>query len=83
MFGFSFNAYSMPIDTVIRGEFAFFPNQPWNYGTHTLIGLPKGTYPWFPFGDTGIRVPGLSGVIEKIRWCGCWVPIKTSISCSG
>ena len=65
MFGFSFNAYSMPIDTVIRGEFAFFPNQPWNYGTHTLIGLPAGTYPWFPFGDTGIRVPGLSGVIEK------------------
>jgi hypothetical protein len=38
-FGLTFNAYSGFLDGVIRGEFAFVPNQPYNAGKNTWLNL--------------------------------------------
>ena len=38
-YGFTFNAYSGALDSVLRGELAFTPNKPYNTGTNTMIDL--------------------------------------------
>jgi hypothetical protein len=38
-YGFTFNAYSGAIDSVLRGEFAFTPNKAYNTGTNTFVDL--------------------------------------------
>ena len=38
-YGFTFNAYSGLIDSVLRGEVAFTPNKPYNTGTNTFVDL--------------------------------------------
>ncbi len=39
IFGATFNAYSSLIDSVIRGEFTYTPNLPYNTGTSTFVDL--------------------------------------------
>lgn len=39
VYGFSFNSYLTPIDTVLRGELAYFPDKPYNHG---FSGTPLG-----------------------------------------
>lgn len=69
-YGGTFNYYWPLVDTVIRGEFLYQPDRPWNYGTSVPITIP--TYiaevPMagaIPLGWGTIDVPGLAGVIEK------------------
>jgi hypothetical protein len=38
-YGFTFNAYSGALDSVLRGELAFTPNKPYNTGTDTFLDL--------------------------------------------
>lgn len=38
-YGFTFNAYSGPLDSVLRGEIAFTPNKPYNTGQFTAVDL--------------------------------------------
>ena len=38
-YGFTFNAYSGLLDSVLRGEVAFTPNKPYNTGTNTYVDL--------------------------------------------
>ena len=38
-YGFTFNAYSGMLDSVLRGELAFTPNKPYNTGTNTFVDL--------------------------------------------
>lgn len=62
-YGLTFNAYAGAIDSVIRGEFAYSPNTPYNVrGFNT-------TFPVGPFGPPSIALltgsAGLGGVIEK------------------
>ncbi|HBG50532.1 MAG TPA: hypothetical protein DDW89_01775 [Gammaproteobacteria bacterium] len=69
-YGGTFNYYWMFADAVLRGEFLYQPNRPWNYGTEVPITIP--TYMpqlpvagAIPLGWGTIDVPGLAGVIEK------------------
>lgn len=62
-YGLTFNAYAGGIDSVIRGEFAYSPNTPYNVrGFNT-------TFPVGPFGPPSIALltgtAGLGGVVEK------------------
>jgi hypothetical protein len=69
-FGGTLNYYWTYADAVIRGEFLYQPNRPWNYGTPVPITIPTymahvpvaGT---IPLGWGNIDVPGLAGVVEK------------------
>ena len=63
MFGLTFNAYSTPLDIVIRGEFAYSPNTPYNIrGFNT-------TFPFGPMGPPSVALAtgtsGLGGIKEK------------------
>ncbi len=62
-YGFTFNAYATPIDTVFRGEFAYSPNTPYN-----IRGFAT-TFPVGPFGPPSIAAltgtSGLGGIKEK------------------
>lgn len=62
-FGLTFNAYAGSIDSVIRGEFAYSPNTPYN-----VRGF-KATFPVGPSGPPSIArltgTAGLGGVVEK------------------
>lgn len=69
-YGFTFNAYSGMLDSVLRGELAFTPNKPYNTGTNTFIDLlgafqglgvlpPPGT----PLGG-GLFMPPLKGILN-------------------
>lgn len=69
-YGATFNYYSAAIDAVLRGEFLYQPDRPWNYGTAVPITIP--TYiaqvpvgGAIPLGWGTIDVPGLAGVVEK------------------
>lgn len=69
-YGGTLNYYWMFADAVIRGEFLYQPNRPWNYGTEVPITIP--TYlaqvpvaGAIPLGWGNIDVPGLAGVVEK------------------
>lgn len=62
-YGFTFNAYATPLDTVFRGEFAYSPNTPYN-----IRGFAT-TFPVGPFGPPSIAAltgtSGLGGIKEK------------------
>lgn len=61
-FGLTFTADIARWDTVLRGEVAYVPNQPYNIGTRftTIVGFdPILAAPIFA------QIPGLGGIIEK------------------
>jgi hypothetical protein len=73
-YGFTFNAYSGALDSVLRGELAFTPNKPYNTGTNTFLDLlgafqamgalpPPGT-PLGPPGSGAPLMPPLFGVLN-------------------
>ena len=68
-YGFTFNAYSGMIDSVVRGELAFTPNKPYNTGTNTyldLLGLFQGIGVLPPAGTPtpGGPMPHLKGILN-------------------
>jgi hypothetical protein len=68
-YGFTFNAYSGLLDSVMRGEVAFQPNKPYNTGTHTfidLLGLFQGMGVLPPAGTPtpGGPMPGLYALLN-------------------
>nr|AMK59442.1 hypothetical protein RALTA_A0423 [uncultured bacterium UPO64] len=68
-YGFTFNAYSGMIDSVLRGELAFTPNKPYNTGTNTFLDLlgafqGLGTLPPAGTPTPGGPMPPLKGILN-------------------
>lgn len=63
-FGMTFTADLARWDTVLRGEIAYVPNQPYNFGSRFNAAVPAPfIFPGFFF-PIGV-IPGLGGTIEK------------------
>ena len=89
-YGFTFNAYSGLIDSVLRGELAFQPNKPYNTGTNTsidLLGLFQGEHvlppPGTPLGPPGAVMPGLYGLLNDPRNPGSAYVVGAPVTADG